>query len=708
MLLSPGQASPWILNNPYPKADSHKNIFYSSFEEQPKTLDPARAYSSNEYLFIGQIYEPVLQYDYYLRPYQLVPLTAVTMPTIRYLDEKRQPVTKNAAEVAYSVYTIQIQTGIVFQPHPAFARDAEQHYRYLPMPTDFLEEADVTTLADFKATGTRELVADDYLYQIKRLANPAVNSPIYGLLSERIVGFQAFADSLPKGLPGTFVDLRKYPMEGLKRIDDYTFEIHIKGRYPQFLFWLAMPFFAPLPWEVDQFYSQKGMADLNLSLDWYPVGTGPFMLSENNPNRRMVLDKNPFFRQVYFPNTTNQDDLSAGFVNHVGKTLPLIDQAVYTLEKESIPRWNKFLQGYYDISGISTDSYDQAIQISEAGEPTLSQTMRAKKMWLSQTMDTSIFYLGFNMLDPVVGGDSERARKLRLAISIAINYDENISIFFNGRGKAAQGPIPPGIFGYKEGAAGINPYVYQWLGSKPARREIADARQLMKEAGFADGRDPSTGSALILHYDVPVSGTPDDKSQLDWMRKQFARIGIDLDVRATLYNRFQEKMRSGNAQIFSWGWNADYPDPENFLFMLYGGNGKVKYGGENAANYSNPAFDRLFDLMKNRDNDTIRQQLIDQMVEMVRHDSPWVWGINNETFTLNQQWVSLMKPNTISVNQLKYLAIDVEKRHQCRERWNQPVLWPMAVILLFVALFIWPLYRAYRQKEQSKAGRIKS
>lgn len=479
-------------------------------------------------------------------------------------------------------------------------------------------------------------------------------------MSEHIIGFREFASILPMMInPDDFVDLRKYGMAGLRKIDDYTFEITLKGQYPQFLFWLAMPFFAPVPWEADRFYSQPGMDDNNLGFDWYPVGTGPFMLSENNPNKRMVLSKNPNFREDYFPSHGGQEDRDAGYLSHAGERLPLIDQAVFTLEKESIPRWNKFMQGYYDTSGVSEDSFDQAIQISSTGEPRLTPSMVEKKMTLTQTTDPAIYYLGFNMLDSVVGGTSERARKLRLAISIAVNFDENIAIFYNGRGNPAQGPIPPGIFGYKEGKEGINPYVYRWEGGRAKRRNIADARALMREAGYPGGHNPKTGRALILHYDVPITGGPDDKAQLDWMRKQLAKIGIDLNVRATQYNRFQDKMRSGNAQIFSWGWNADYPDPENFLFMLYTANGKVKHGGENAANYSNRRYDRLFELMKNHPNDPQRQLLIDKMVEIVRHDAPWVWGINSETLILSQQWVSATKPSTFSRNTLKYLAVCV-------------------------------------------------
>ncbi|KTC84014.1 extracellular solute-binding protein [Legionella drozanskii LLAP-1] len=705
--LLPIHASNWILNNPYPASQAKQKIYYSSFNEQPKTLDPARSYSSNEYQFTMQIYEPVLSYDYFARPYKVVPLIATTMPDIRYLDKYSRPLTiQDGAEIAYTVYTIHIKPGVFFQPHPALAKDEKGNYRYLHLAEDYLYEQDINKLADFKYTGTRELTVDDYIYEIKRLAHPAVNSAIYGLMSDHIVGFHEYASALPSTATG-FVDLRKYPMAGLRKLDNYSFEITIKGQYPQFLFWLAMPFFAPIPWEADCFYSQPGMEEKNLSFEWYPIGTGPFMLTENNPNRRMVLNKNPNFRQDYFPQNGSSEDETKGYLLHAGEPLPLIDRAIYTLEKESIPRWNKFLQGYYDVSGISADSFDQAIQISRSGLPRLSQGMLDKKMNLTQTTDTSVFYIGFNMLDPVVGGQSERARKLRLAVSIAVNYDENIAIFLNGRGKAAQGPIPPGIFGYKEGAAGINPYVYEWDGRKAKRKSIQVAKALMREAGYPGGRDPKTAKALILNYDVAVTGGPDDKAQLDWMRKQYARIGVDLNLRATQYNRFQDKMRSGNVQIFSWGWNADYPDPENFLFMFYGTNGRAEYGGENSSNYKNSRYDSLFEQMKNRGNDETRQRIIDEMVEMLRHDAPWIWGVNTQSLFLSQQWVSPTKPNTISTNTLKYIAIDLAKRNSLRELWNQPVLWPIGLLVLFIMLSLLPLFIAYRRKEKLQAARFK-
>jgi ABC-type oligopeptide transport system substrate-binding subunit len=102
-----------------------------------------------------------------------------------------------------------------------------------------------------------------------------------------------------------------------------------------------------------------------------------------------------------------------------------------------------------------------------------------------------------------------------------------------------------------------------------------------------------TGKPLVLYLDTTDRG-PGDKPRFDWLRRQFGKLNVQLEIRGTDYNRFQEKVRKGNAQIFYWGWNADYPDPENFLFLLHGPQGKVKSQGENASNWVNPEFDRLF------------------------------------------------------------------------------------------------------------------
>jgi oligopeptide transport system substrate-binding protein len=384
-----------------------------------------------------------------------------------------------------------------------------------------------------------------------------------------------------------------------------------------------------------------------------------------------------------------------------GKPLPFIDKVVFSLEKESIPAWNKFLQGYYDASSISSDSFDQAIQVSGQGEVGLTDSMREKGIRLVTGVGASTFYMGINMRDPVIGGYNEAARKLRQAISIAVDYEEYIAIFANGRGIAAQGPLPPGIYGYEAGKAGINPYVYEWHNGKLKRKDISVAKRLLSEAGYPQGRDEKTGKPLIVHLDT-TGGGPDDKARFDWLRKQFAKINIQLDIRATDYNRFQEKMLKGTAQLFQWGWNADYPDPENFMFLLYGPNAKAGKNGENAANYESPEFDRLFNEMKNMPNGPERLDIINKMVSLVQQDAPWLWGMHPKNFSLFHSWFHNVKQNVMANNTLKYRRIDPVLRYEKRLQWNKPVLWPVAIVIVVLLLAIIPAVMTYRRKLRAK------
>lgn len=686
-------------------------ILYSSFEERPKHLDPVRSYVSNEYAFIGQIYEPPLQYHFLKRPYVLEPATAVEMPKPVFYDSQggRLPDEAPFDEIAVSEYLIHIKPGIRYQPHPAFAQDQAGNYRYHQLSAQDLEGINV--LGDFSRTGSRELIAEDYVYQIKRMAFPRLSCPIASLMQDYILGFEDFSKIVDAaygklkaqtGEEESFLDLRNFPLEGAEVVDRYTYRIRLKGKYPQFVYWLAMPFFSPMPWEADKFYSQPGLPERNITLNWYPVGTGPYMLSENNPNLRMVLERNPNFHEDYYPLDGDPGQAEEGLLADAGERLPFIDKAVYSLEKEDIPYWNKFLQGYYDNSGISSDSFDQAVRFSDQGEAQLTEEMQDKGIHLVTAVRSSIWYLGFNMLDPVVGGDTERARLLRRAISIAVDFEEFIAIFANGRGVVAQSILPPGIYGYRDGPEGFNAYVYREENGRAVRRDIAEARELMRQAGYADGRDRETGKPLVLYYDTAASG-PDSKAQLNWMRKQFDKLGVQLVIRTTDFNRFQDKMQKGTEQIFMWGWNADYPDPENFLFMLYGPHSKVDNNGENASNYKNPEYDRLFEQMKNMDNGPQRQAIIDQMVEILQRDAPWSWGYFPKSFSLHHAWYQNAIPNLMADNTLKYKRVDPELRAQKQRAWNKPVLWPVLTLLAVLLVSLIPAYLTFRRRERSSA-----
>ncbi len=228
---------PW--NSPYPPDQAGKNILYSSFSARPKHLDPAQSYSSNEVVFTGQIYEPPLQYHFLKRPYQLEPLTATHMPEPYYLDARGERLTDGAPEtaIAFSVYDIEIKPGIQYQPHPAFAKDVYHHLNVSDLD-------DIDTLADFPLTGSRELVAADYVYEIKRLAHPHLHSPIFGLMADYIVGLKEYAvtlreawDEQTEGATRPVVlKLDTFPLEGATVLDRYHYRVMVRGKYPHAVF----------------------------------------------------------------------------------------------------------------------------------------------------------------------------------------------------------------------------------------------------------------------------------------------------------------------------------------------------------------------------------------------------------------------------------------------------------------------------------------
>ena len=696
-----------VWNDPYPHAERGQNILYSAFTERPKHLDPVQSYTEDEITFTAQVYEPPLQYHYLKRPYTLVSLTTESVPVARYVDAagKTLPADAPIEKIAESIYEIRLKPGIRYQPHPAFAADAAGKPVYADLDREKLKG--IERIADFKETGTRELLAEDYIYEIKRLAHPRLHSPIFGMMAEHIVGLKELGGALQlaaRSLPRDgWLDLDAFSLSGVSKVDEHTLRVRLKGKYPQFLYWLAMPFFAPVPREVDRFYSQPGMAEKNLTLDWYPVGTGPYMLVENNPNSRMVLVKNPNFRGEPYPCEGEALDRDAGLLDDCGKTLPFIERAVFSREKEAIPYWNKFLQGWYDASGISSDSFDQAVRINVGGDVALTDEMLGKGIRLLTSVRASTYYMGFNMLDPVVGGQSnESARKLRQAISIVLDQEEFISIFMNGRGIPAQGPLPPGIFGYLDGEAGINKVVYEWRDGAPRRRDTIAAKKLLAEAGWPNGRNAKSGEPLVLNLDT-TGGGMGDKSRLDWLTRQFAKIDIQLVIRSTDFNRFQEKIRKGAVQLYYLGWNADYPDPENFFFLLNGAESKVEKGGENASNYRNPEFDRLFHEMKNMDNNPRRLAIITRMNQLLHEDAPWVYSFHPKSYALGHAWLKNRKPSDVGHNNLKYQRLDVAQREQKRLAWNHPVLWPLVMGAILLLLVLAPAVRGYRQRERSVA-----
>jgi ABC-type transport system substrate-binding protein len=648
-------------NNPYPESDDGVKVRYIALPSAIKDLDPAVTYNALDHAITANVYETLLEYHYLKRPYELMPGLAVSVP-----EAEPRP----GGRVAYR---FELRPGMRYQQDPCFA-PAED----------------------------REIVAADVAFELMRIGDPSVISPVVATF-EKIEGFAEFTKRL--------VALREADPEFAKRrVDEqyaaaggvtgivvdgrYGLEVVLHEPYPQMLYWFAMPFTAPVPVEAVDYYDGEDGRPL---FNEHPVSTGPFMLTRFEKHNRVVLERNPnWYGALHpewrapgtiYPTEGEAGDAEAGLLraDYAGKPLPFLDRVEFRMEKEDIPGFNKFLQGYYDASGIIQESFDRAVHQGQ-----LSPEMQAAGMALAKSVDPSTSYIGFNMADPVVGAPAKhRGRKLRQAMSLAVDSVEFTRVFSNGRGVPAQSPIPPGIYGYDETYA--NPY---------RQPDLARARALLEEAGYPDGIDPRTQRPLHLSFDT---GDPSTRGRLQYQFfvDSWRRIGLDVDLVATNYNEYQDKLRDGAYQIYIYGWIADYPDPENFLFLLWGPNANAKNpGAPNVSNFSDPRFDALFVAMKDMSNGPERMQRIAEMRAILERERPWIELVHREAYALYHGWIHNVKPAGLSLPNSKYIDIDPHERKARREQWNEPITWPAWVIAAALALLAAPAVTTYLRERQ--------
>ncbi|MCO6401597.1 MAG: hypothetical protein J5I99_10270 [Verrucomicrobia bacterium] len=544
-------------------------------------FDPAKAADVPSALAIARVYEGLLQISYLDRPYCLEPLLATAMP------EKSEDGLR---------YTFHIRPGIYFSDDDCFPGGKG-----------------------------RELVAEDFVYSIKRLADRKVGSTGWWAFEGRIRGLNDFRDASAGEEPTDY----DRPVEGLRATDRYTLVIELIHPYPQFLWVLAMHYGSALPREAVERYGER--------FGSHPVGTGPYRLAHWRRNYRMIFERNPTWRETgrtdSYPTTGEAGDAERGLLADAGKPLPFMDRIVAYVVADAATQWMMFLNGQLDESGISRDNWDVVMDKHRQLLPAL----RERGIEMAVAPQLRINYLGFNMDDPILGTNL----LLRRAITCAFNTEEWIQLF-NGRIRRALGPIPSALPGFDPD------YV-------PFPFDLARAKQLLSEAGYPDGRDPATDRRLELTLELGSAGDIEARQAAEMVAAFFDRLGIALKLSFNNTPAYFEKLERRQAQMFMLGWLGDYPDAENFLQCFYGPNASP---GPNRANYHNAEYDRLYDTIRVMDDSPERTALYARMARLLIDDCPWVFLSEPLVYTLYNQRLHNRKPHLFPYGMEKYYRLE--------------------------------------------------
>lgn len=540
---------------------------------------------------IAMIYEGLLQYSYLARPYRVEPSLAAALPEVS--DDGL-------------VYTFKIRKGIYFQDDPCFTETGGKG---------------------------REVVAEDFVYSIKRIADLKNRSTGYWAFNDRIEGLDAFRKASGSELPTDY----SMPVKGLEAVDKRTFRITLKRPYPQLLWILSMHYAFAVPWEAVEYYGQDFLN--------HPVGTGPYKLDSWRRNYRVEFVRNPKWRETgrveLYPSKGESGDAEAGLLDDAGKEIPFIDRVVqYVIDDVSI-QWLKFVSGELESSGIARDNWDAVI--TQDNDLTGELKRKGIRLYTSPTLD--VFYIGFNMGDPVVGTN----KKLRQALACAVNSDELIK-FYNHRIVRAKGPVSPGVAGHDESLE-----VYPF--------DLERAARLLAEAGYPEGIDSETGKRLQLTLEVG-SADSNTREAMELISGFFRKIGVIVNINYNNWPTFLEKLGRNQCQMFQLGWVADYPDAENFLQLFYGPNVSP---GPNHSLYKNPEVDALYEKVRVMPDSPERTALYAEMAALIVEDSPWIFLYNPMAYGLHHSWVLNYKPHDFSCGMVKYRKIDLKKRREWKK-----------------------------------------
>jgi len=555
----------------------------------PETgFDPAQVQDTYSAEVNAHIFDAPLRWDYMARPARLVPNTTVGLPEVS--SDLR-------------TYTLRLQPGIWFHDDPAFNGQR------------------------------RELVAEDYVYSIKRVFDPRWKSQmLFELEPAKILGIDAVRQRALKGAPFDYAA----PIEGLRVLDRYTLQIRLAEPAPRFVntLTLATPLGA-VAREVVEAYGDRIME--------HPVGTGPFRLAHWTRTSRIVLVRNPTYRDETwdFEPPADEPALAADAVRLRGRKVPLVDRVEVTIVQESQPRWLSFDQGALDLLAVPFDYVPIAAPNRELA-PHLAR--RGVRLQATPLADITLAY--FNMEDPVVGGYTPEKVALRRAVSLAFDSGRYIREIYRGSAVAAESPIVPGTFGF---APAFRTELSEY---SPAR-----AKALLDVYGYVDRngdgwREQPDGSPLVL--EMAASTSQLDRRQNEQWKRCMDAVGLKMEFRVAQWPELLKQSLAGKLMMWGFAWQAGQPDSDLFFSLAYGPN----LGSSNDARFSLKAYDALYAQQRQLPDGPERLALLREASRLLVAYMPYKFIAHRVQLDLSQPWILGFRRPLFTTRVWAYLDID--------------------------------------------------
>jgi ABC-type transport system substrate-binding protein len=558
-------------------------------------FDPAQISDTYSRTVASGLFDAPLEYAYLAKPTQMRLATAAAMPEI---------------SADFKTFTFRIKPGIYFAPDAAF------------------------NVPDGKPV-KRELVAEDYVYSVKRHYDPRWKSGnLYILESAQILGLSELRKKLMAEKKPFDYDT---PVEGLRTLDRYTFQVKLGTPTPRFANHFADgSFTGALAREVVEKYGDK--------IGEHPVGTNAFILAKWKRSSKMVLAKNPNYRDVFYDEDPPADNprLVAAAKLLKGKKLPLVDEVHISVIEEPQPRWLSYANNELDVCDRVPDEFANIALPNNTLAPNLAK--RGMAMVRFARADVSFSY--FAMEHPVVGGYEPHKVALRRAISLGVDLDREIRLVRRGQSIPSQGPIPPSVWGYVPS-----------LKTEMSEFNRARATALLDLHGYVDKdgdgwRDQPDGKPLVLDY----ATQPDQQSRqlIEQWQKNMDALKIRIKFSSAKWPENLKSSRAGKLMMWGVSWSAGQPDGDTFLALGYGPN----KGQANSARFDLPAFNKLYEQQRELPNGPERQALMVDATKLMVAYMPYKLHVHRIWTDLTQPWVTGYDRNMFVREFWKYVDVD--------------------------------------------------